>query len=629
MWASSRDFWLGPGFHRTSHRRTEHNTRTKGKETRAYPPGALRPATTRTEARRAPRPEMSQKRQPEESSGGVGGGMGPPVPAESGAGSSSPPHRRGEPKRQRVPALREVITEVMRKSSIEKLFTAIEPLIRRVVKEEIESAFANHATMMARTVMDVVPSSSKNFQLQFMTKLSLPIFTGSKIEGESSLSVTIALVDTVTREVVASGDESLMKVEIVVLEGDFEGGEGDDWTAQEFNNNIIRAREGKRPLLSGDIFVGLIKGIGAVGELSFTDNSSWTRSRKFRLGAKTEDGSYNGVRVREAKSESFVVKDHRGELYKKHHPPILDDEVWRLEKIGKEGAFHKRLNREKIVTVKEFLTLLHLDAPRLRKILGSGMSTKMWEVTVEHSKTCILPDKVHLYYPDSLSKTAVVFNVVGEVRGLISEKFVCADDLREKEKAEAYAAVKQAYENWKNVFTCDNETLLANPSQLLDVRTTSLHENDYDQFPTQVSTDGFGLSQSSIPSPDIFSIDPSSALDPCPLETAENNENQYQSELPPLGGHAPPQVSQTVDKFSNSLVYEDCTSHPSFSEDYYRCSDPSVSFDTQDLGAALKGFIATISKPKAYRGWRTLSYVIGWIFYTKKIVAMKRNEHGK
>ncbi len=189
--------------------------------------------------------------------------------------------------------------------------------------------------------------------------------------------------------------------------------------------------------------------------------------------------------------------------------------------------------------------------------------------------------------------------------------------------------MKQAYENWKNVFTCDNETLLANPSQLLDVRTTSLHENDYDQFPTQVSTDGFGLSQSSIPSPDIFSIDPSSALDPCPLETAENNENQYQSELPPLGGHAPPQVSQTVDKFSNSLVYEDCTSHPSFSEDYYRCSDPSVSFDTQDLGAALKGFIATISKPKAYRGWRTLSYVIGWIFYTKKIVAMKRNEHGK
>src|SRR4051812_25193448 len=56
-------------------------------------------------------------------------------------------------------------------------------------------------------------------------------------------------------------------------------------------------------------------------------------------------------------------------VYKKHHPPVLEDEVWRLEKIGKEGAFHKRLNKEKIVTVKDFLTLLHLDAPRLRKVL--------------------------------------------------------------------------------------------------------------------------------------------------------------------------------------------------------------------------------------------------------------------
>ena len=104
-----------------------------------------------------------------------------------------------------------------------------------------------------------------------------------------------------------------MKIEIVVLEGDFESGEDDDWTAQEFNNNIVKEREGKKPLISGDVFVALIDGIGTVGELSFTDNSSWTRSRKFRLGARTEDGCFNGIRVLEAKSESFVVKDHRGE----------------------------------------------------------------------------------------------------------------------------------------------------------------------------------------------------------------------------------------------------------------------------------------------------------------------------
>ena len=164
-----------------------------------------------------------------------------------------------------------------------------------------------------RSVTDTLPCTSKNLQLQFMTRLSLPIFTGSKIEGEGSLSITVALVDTLTRQIVASGKESLMKVEIVVLEGDFESGEDDDWTAQEFNNNIVKEREGKKPLISGDVFVALIDGIGTVGELSFTDNSSWTRSRKFRLGARTEDGCFNGIRVLEAKSESFVVKDHRGE----------------------------------------------------------------------------------------------------------------------------------------------------------------------------------------------------------------------------------------------------------------------------------------------------------------------------
>jgi hypothetical protein len=143
-----------------------------------------------------------------------------------------------------------------------------------------------------------------------MTRLSLPIFTGSKIEGEGSLNITIALVDAFTGQVVSSGKESVMKVEIVVLEGDFEG---EDWISQEFDNNIVREREGKRPLISGDVFVALTGGIGTVGELSFTDNSSWTRSRKFRIGVRTEDGYFNGIRVREAKTESFMVKDHRGE----------------------------------------------------------------------------------------------------------------------------------------------------------------------------------------------------------------------------------------------------------------------------------------------------------------------------
>lgn len=104
-----------------------------------------------------------------------------------------------------------------------------------------------------------------------------------------------------------------MKVEIVVLEGDFEGNEEDNWTFEEFKNNLVREREGKRSLLTGDLFLDLNEGVGVVGEISFSDNSSWTRSRKFRLGARIVDGYFNGIRVREAKTEPFMVKDHRGE----------------------------------------------------------------------------------------------------------------------------------------------------------------------------------------------------------------------------------------------------------------------------------------------------------------------------
>lgn len=56
------------------------------------------------------------------------------------------------------------------------------------------------------------------------------------------------------------------------------------------------------------------------------------------------------------------------QVYKKHHPPSLSDEVWRLEKIGKDGAFHKRLRQERVNTVKDFLILLFLDPKRLRNV---------------------------------------------------------------------------------------------------------------------------------------------------------------------------------------------------------------------------------------------------------------------
>jgi hypothetical protein len=55
-------------------------------------------------------------------------------------------------------------------------------------------------------------------------------------------------------------------------------------------------------------------------------------------------------------------------VYKKHYPPALHDDVWRLDRIAKDGALHKKLIKASIVTVEDFLRLLVKDAQRLRNV---------------------------------------------------------------------------------------------------------------------------------------------------------------------------------------------------------------------------------------------------------------------
>lgn len=153
----------------------------------------------------------------------------------------------------------------------------------------------------------------RNLQLQFRSRLSLPLFTGGKVEGEQGAAIHVVLIDANSGRVVTSGSESSLKLDVVVLEGDFNNDDDDEWSQEEFESHVVKEREGKRPLLTGDLQVTLKEGVGTLGDLTFTDNSSWIRSRKFRLGLKVASGFCEGMRIREAKTEAFTVKDHRGE----------------------------------------------------------------------------------------------------------------------------------------------------------------------------------------------------------------------------------------------------------------------------------------------------------------------------
>ncbi|CAN4083957.1 unnamed protein product [Withania somnifera] len=369
----------------------------------------------------------------------------------------------GQPDRKR-PALASVIVEALKVDSLQKLCSSLEPILRRVVSEEVERALAKlgPAKLNARVSPKRIEGpDGRSLQLQFRSKLSLPLFTGGKVEGEQGSAIHVVLIDGNTNHVITSGPESSAKLDLVVLEGDFNE-DDDGWTQEEFESHIVKEREGKRPLLTGELQVILKEGVGTLGELTFTDNSSWIRSRKFRLGLKVASGCCEGIRIREAKTDAFTVKDHRGELYKKHYPPALDDEVWRLEKIGKDGSFHKRLNKAGIHKVEDFLRLAVRDSQRLRNILGSGMSNKMWEALVDHAKTCVLSGKLYVYYPDDMRNVGVVFNNIYELCGLISGgQYHSMDSLSDNQKVYVDTLVKKAYDNWMHVVEYDGKSLLS------------------------------------------------------------------------------------------------------------------------------------------------------------------------
>ncbi|XP_039168583.1 calmodulin-binding protein 60 D-like isoform X2 [Eucalyptus grandis] len=299
----------------------------------------------------------------------------------------------------------------------------------------------------------------RDLRLQIQTKLSDSLFTGQKLEGVGGAHISIALINANTGDVVRSGLESSIKLDIVVLEGDFNKDDEDNWTQEEFESHVVKQREGKRPLLAGDLVVKLKEGVGEIGELMFTDNSSWNRSKRFRIGLKVATGFCGNTRIREAKTDAFQVKENRGEAYMKHHPPASDDEVWRLENIAKGGKSHQKLSDAGIYKVEDFLLQLFTDPEKLREILGKSITEKKWDSLIRHAKTCETKWKLYLDYPDGVTKHGAVFNTDGQPIGLVKDtEYFATHRLSAQEKEHGDAIVKKALANWNDVREFNGET---------------------------------------------------------------------------------------------------------------------------------------------------------------------------
>ncbi|CAI9754565.1 unnamed protein product [Fraxinus pennsylvanica] len=363
------------------------------------------------------------------------------------------------------PSFASVVREAALVNFLENFGSTLEPMLRRVVSEEIENGVRLISSMRSISrspslrIQAADHEQTSSLQLVFNARLSLPIFTGTKIVDIDKNPLQILLVDAKDgHPKIPTSLPYWIKVEIVVLDGDFDRPEF-TWNKEEFDKKIVKERTGKRQLLTGELNITMRDGIAVVGEIEFTDNSSWIRCRKFRLGARVVAlGNSQNVRICEAMTESFVVKDHRGELYKKHHPPALEDEVWRLEKIGKEGAFHRKLSSKGINTVQDFLKLYFVEPSKLREILGMGMSEKMWDVALKHAKTCTLGSKLYRYCGPNY--TLILNPVCQIVNAEIDGRVYLARDLKSMHMTNVASLINDAYVRWNSLEEVHEPALL-------------------------------------------------------------------------------------------------------------------------------------------------------------------------
>ncbi|CAI9764238.1 unnamed protein product [Fraxinus pennsylvanica] len=344
--------------------------------------------------------------------------------------------------------------------AVQELVHKLEPFFRNVVREEVERAIH---PFMRPSQNQIESSGSRTWQLRFGSELPGTIFTGNRILSDDRRPVKLVLYDSGSGNLITSGPLSSLKVNVVVLDGDFSPDDHNNWTEKDFVSKIVPNREGKRPLVTGELSVQLTEGVGYIGEANFTDNSSWIRSGRFRLGLKANANST----IREGISKAFKVKDHRGESYKKHYPPSLDDEVWRLEKIAKDGASHKRLAQSDISSVGDFLRLYVTNQSSLRSLLN--ISNRKWDTIIRHATNCNLDDKLYLYI--SADGIRLFFNCIYNLVGATFEgpNYLSLDKLNMYQMRIVENLKQHVYRNLKDLVPIADQSAVDYPMLLPSV----------------------------------------------------------------------------------------------------------------------------------------------------------------
>ncbi|XP_060204789.1 calmodulin-binding protein 60 A-like isoform X1 [Lycium barbarum] len=293
------------------------------------------------------------------------------------------------------------------------------------------------------------PCESRCLLLKFSHEIAQVVFTGECIFSEGT---KLELVNAVRGQHVRQGPLASAQVEIFLLNGE------ENWTIEELNSHIMMQKRGGKSGSGKNPYLRLEGGVVSVDEIKFKHRQKHMKKLEMvRLGARVVDQSHRVI-VKEAVTGPLTIKDKRLKT-KKRYPPSPTDDVWRLEQIYRNGAFHNRLTENGIKTVEDFLIELYNNPRRLRCILGKSMSDDYWKKATTHAKTCNIDGRTYLYYHmETEKKFAVAFNVAGQVILLDSgcglHQF---NKLSESQKAYAHKLVETAFANWESVLKFDND----------------------------------------------------------------------------------------------------------------------------------------------------------------------------
>ncbi|MED6134447.1 hypothetical protein PIB30_037243 [Stylosanthes scabra] len=345
-------------------------------------------------------------------------------------------------------ALHETIPPMLQQMIPPILEQMIPPMLQRYLSSPC------YGVSVRRKISPPAGDGGRSLQLCLMKGLPSTIFTQINITAEDSSPLQIAVCDATIQH--PKGDGPCVKVELCVLKGDFES---EDWTSEEFNNNIESPREGKGPLLKGETVIVMKNGVGCFKKVEFTDNSSWTRSGKFRIGFRVvQSNSSQIVDIKEGRSEPIRVKDKRGVANEKPDRPSLDDKVSCLHKIAKNGPIRKQLSSNGIKTVKDLLRLNTTDQASLRQ-KTCNIPGRSWEKIIEHAKSCELDNEeryVYHYFTGTAEQqpaATLILNCIYEPLEVSSDgqNFYSLDSLSLEAKRWVETIKQEAYKNLKDL----------------------------------------------------------------------------------------------------------------------------------------------------------------------------------